>query len=149
MTTMNRNQAGDVLLFQGPDDGDIFVQDGITEMTQGFESMLYIILVGSNEDDDGSQSTEHLQWLGNEDEPPENQIRGKFHKRLNGSPITSGTLKDLQADAVDDITAGFGDMIEGVDLTVQATSNKSVSVSGKIYFTNGVVETFGLELFKQ
>ena len=146
---MNKVQQGDVLHFQGPDDGDIFVQDGLTEMTQGFKSMVYIVLEGPNEADDGSQGTEHLQWLGNEDEPEANQLRGKFHQKLKNQPLTSGTLPTLQDAAIEDITDKFGDLLDSVQVTISATSVNSVNVFVKLFLSNKTVETFGMELFKK
>jgi len=146
---MNKTQQGDVLLYQGPDDGDIYVEGGLVEMTQGFDSMLYIVLSGPNENDDGSEGAYNLQWLGNEDEPEENQIRGKFHQLLQQLPITSGNLGTLQAAAIDDITSAFGDLIDAVKVTVSAISVNSVYVFNELFFSNGTVETFGLELFKK
>jgi hypothetical protein len=150
MTTFNQTQLGDVLLFQGPDDGDVSVQGGVTEMTQGPESMIYIILAGPNEGDDGTEATAHLQWMGNEDEPLENQIRGRFHELLNGIPITSGTLGDLRDAAISDLTDGFGDLLEAItELTVTALSHIAVKVAGKLLLAGGATVPFALEMYKK
>jgi hypothetical protein len=150
MTTFNQIQLGDVLLFQGPDDGDINVENGTVEMTQGPETMIYIILAGPNEGDDGTQGTDHLQWLGNEDEPLENQIRGRFHALLDGLPINSSTLTELRDAAISDITAGFGDLLTAITkMSVTATSKISVKIAGELLLADGAVVPFAREFYKK
>jgi len=145
---INKVQSGDVLMYQGPDNGEISVEDGIIEMTTGFETMLYLILMGPNEGDDGTPATVKAQWLGNEGEPPESVLRGRFHTRLENYPITSGNLLELQRAAVDDITEGFGDLLSSVTVFVTAKSSNSVEVSGTIEMTTGAVMPYRLELFR-
>ena len=61
------SQQGDVLLKQTNDDGEITVENGIVEMTGGFETAAYLSLFGGNEDDDGSENNLKT-WWGNIDE---------------------------------------------------------------------------------
>jgi hypothetical protein len=144
---MNKIQAGDVLLYQSVEDGEINVEDGIVEMTKSFDTMIYLILMGPNEGDDGTAATEKQQWMGNEGETPEHRIRGRFHQFLEGVPITSANLLDMQAAAVEDITDGFGDLLESVQCTVSASSSHAVQVSGNLTLTTGAVVPYRLELF--
>ena len=126
----NAIQAGDVLMLSTLDGGDINVENGIVEMTQLYATMAYLELLGGNDDDDGSEATKKQQYWGNEDEPPERQYRSKFQSILNGTPITSQTLVDLQETAETQLTACFVDsgFAESVTIEVFLPSNKRVDV---------------------
>jgi len=56
------SQQGDVKLFQTTDDGDIYVVNGIVEMSGGLETSAYLSLFGGNEDDDGSDGSPFSWW---------------------------------------------------------------------------------------
>jgi hypothetical protein len=142
-------QAGDVLIFQGVDDGDIESVDGIITMTAGLESMYYLILVGGNENDINTPDTKHLEWLGNEDEPVERQYRGRVQALLNGMPITSGTMQTLKDACIDDLSVGFGDLITALDCTVYALSTNRVKIETILILANGVSQTLAIELDKK
>ena len=145
---MNNIQLGDVLLCQGTDDGNVNVEGGILEMTQGLETMYYLILCGGNSRDLNTPETARLQWLGNEDEPIENQLRGRFQSMLDGLPITSGTLSELRAVAIEDLTVGFGAMIDKIEVTVKASSVSSVIIDTILNLTDNTKETLSLEVYK-
>jgi hypothetical protein len=135
----NAIQAGDVLMLSTPDGGDINVENGIIEMTELYETMATLELLGGNDDDDGSESTEKLQWWGNEDEPKERKYRSKFQALLNGTPITSQKLVDLQAAAEEQLDALFvgGGFAESVSVEVALPSNKRVEVRALIKLLSG------------
>ncbi len=57
-------QEGDVLLYQTVDAGEINIAGGIAQMVPGFETALYLSLMGGNLDDDGREGNE-LTWFGN------------------------------------------------------------------------------------
>ena len=52
-------QQGDVKLIQTNDDGDINIINGVTEMSGGLETTVYLALFGGNEDDNGIGDTPH------------------------------------------------------------------------------------------
>lgn len=100
----NTNQIGDVLMYHSSEDcGEINESGGVIEMTEWYDTMAYLTLAGGNYDDDGSDATSHLQYWGNEGEPPERQYRGRFQRWLSGQPITSASLLQLEADAKYDL----------------------------------------------
>jgi hypothetical protein len=144
---MNTVQQGDVLIYQSIDNGNMNIEDGITEMTQSVESMIYLALVGGNQEDNNTPATDHLQWMGNEDEEPQFQYRSKFQAWItSGKPITSGTLKEGRDAATDDITSAFGDMLKAVICNVQAKSQRHVSVYSDIVLSDETAYTIITEV---
>lgn len=92
-------QQGDILLFQTVDDGDINVENGITEMTVGFETMAYLCLFGGNVKDDGSQNNP-FTWWGNIDEPiKERRYVSETQNLIEGLSATTNNLQRIE-DAV-------------------------------------------------
>lgn len=144
----NAIQSGDVLLFHSNSDcGDITEEGGIVQMTQGFETMVYLVLMGGNEEDDGSESTSKLQWWGNEGEPEERQYRGKFHSKIKGGrPITSAFISECQSSGLEDLETAFiqGGFAKSVEFYCSAPSAKRLDVSGTILFLNDLERSFNL-----
>lgn len=88
---------GDVLLFQTENNGEIIVSGGITEMTGGFETAVYLSLFGGNEDDDGRKEN-NKTWWGNLNEiDPANQYKSETQNLLRSIPATSSNLLKIQA----------------------------------------------------
>lgn len=138
----NAIQAGDVLLFSTLDGGEINVEGGIVEMTQLYETMAYLELLGGNDDDDGSQSTELKQWWGNEGEPKERQYRSRFQSMLvGGAPITSQTISDLEDAAREQLTGLFvgGGFAESVSVDLSLTTNKRVDIASQVTLVGGEI----------
>lgn len=113
------NSEGDVLLFQTNDDGDIIVENGITQMSSGLETAAYLSLFGGNEDDDGSENSTN-QWWGNIGELESYKLRSQTQYLLNVLPATSANLLRIENAAADDLAWMLS---EGV------ASSISVSVS--------------------
>ena len=144
----NTNQQGDVLLYHGPEDrGDINESNGIIEMTRGFETMAYLALLGGNSDDDGTAATEKKQWCGNEGEPVERQYRGRFQSYLNGAPITSGIVPEMEAAATEDLSAAFvPEYAESVTCSISLPGPKRVSLEIQINLYNAEAIPITLEV---
>lgn len=144
----NAIQAGDVLLFHSSEDcGDIIAEGGIVQMTQGFETMVYLVLMGGNEKDDRSEATAKLQWWGNEGEPEDRQYRSKFLSKIKGGrTITSAFIKECEEAGKEDLEVALiqGDLAQSVDFSCSAPTSKRLNVSGKILFLNGDERSFNL-----
>jgi hypothetical protein len=135
---MNTIQQGDVLLFDTPDGGEMNIENGVTEMTQGPETMLYLCLVGGNKEDNGTADTDAESWMGNEDEEPQSQYRSRFHHWLmKGLPMTGDNLKEGRDAATEDTTTAFGDLAKSVNVTVQAISQRRVLVTSSVILVDG------------
>jgi hypothetical protein len=136
-TNRNSHQDGDVLFLLTKAGGDICAENGITTMTAVYDTMIDITLTGGNEDDDGTPSTESLQWAGNEDEPEINKLRGRFHKWTQGRSINTGNLTELQKDATDDLTEAF------VDIAKEITVKARLITSRRVELTIDIIDSIG------
>ena len=76
--------SGDVLLFQTTDDGDIKAENGVIELTQSFETAVYISLFGGNFEG---------EWWGNADinDPAFKQV-SQTQIMIEGLPAITGNL---------------------------------------------------------
>jgi len=99
-------QQGDVLLFQTNDGGNITVENGVTEMSPGLETMAYLCMFGGNEDDDG-RADNPFNWWGNINEnEPSKQYRSETQHLLQSLSVTTGNLRKIE-DAVNRDLAVF------------------------------------------
>lgn len=93
----------DVLLFQTVDNGNINVVNGQTELTDGFETAVYISLFGGNEADDGTDGNSQ-NWWGNLDEnDPSGVIRSETGYIINMSRPIPANLGNIEDAAVRDL----------------------------------------------
>lgn len=100
------NHEGDVKIISTLDGGEINFNSGIIEMTQGFDSIVYLLLFGGNIGDDGTKATEKLEWWGNKIETnnPERKIHSRFQNLITGLPATPANLKRLTEAARQDLS---------------------------------------------
>lgn len=95
-------QQGDVLLYQGNDDGEIDVVNGVVTMSGGLETAAYLSLFGGNEQDDG-RSDSPLQYWGNYGETPDRQYRSETQYLLRSIPAIPANLRRLEDAATRDL----------------------------------------------
>ncbi len=129
---MTITQEGDVLLYQSADGGEIIVEDGVTEMTGGLETMAYLCLFGGNEDDDGSQDNKKTWWGNLDEDDPDLQYRSETQNLITRIPATTGNLKRLKAAAERDLVAftnsGAADSVV-VAVSIPALNKIKISVT--------------------
>lgn len=97
-------QEGDVLLFQTLDDGDIIVENGITEMSSGLETAAYLSLFGGNEDDDGRDDNPHIWWGNISENETAMQYRSETQNLIDKIPATSANLIKIEDAANRDLS---------------------------------------------
>lgn len=95
-------QQGDVKLFQTIDGGNISVVNGVTEMSGGLETSVYLALFGGNENDNGTQDNQ-FSWWGNKGETVEKQYRSRTQYLLRSLPLISSNLSVLEDAALLDL----------------------------------------------
>lgn len=113
------DQQGDVLLFQTLDDGEINVENGLFQMTGGFETMIYLCLFGGNIDDDGSDAANAQQYWGNLIEPDsDNHCRSETQSLLESTVPSISNLLSIEDAAERDLaifkSAGIADTVQAV-----------------------------------
>lgn len=142
----NAIQEGDTQLALVNNAGDIEERDGFTVMSAGIGNMILLALGGGNDKDDGSESTEKLQWWGNEGEPPARQLRSRFQALCaSGQPITSASAALLASAAEYDLGRAFLDsgLAESVELTsISIPSPKRLELAGIVTLVSGDVIPF-------
>lgn len=107
----------DVLLFQTPDDGEINVTGGVTELTGGFETAAYLSLFGGNFGDNGLDPAK--TWWGNISEPePDKKYISETQNILTGLPASAGNLQRLN-EAVERDLAWFIDRKIASDIEIE------------------------------
>lgn len=132
-------QEGDTLLRDNNGLSDMRIEGGVTEMTTGVETAYRLCLTGGNLRDSGTPDTKYLEWVGNEDEPEERQLRSRFQAQLRGKPLCSASIKDLKDAAIFDITRGFGTLLKNLTVKISIISINSVRVSSEIELIDGSV----------
>ena len=95
-------QSGDVLLFQTDAGGDIIVERGLAQMTEGFETAAYLSLFGGNEIEAGAKDI--LDWWGNlEETDPDKRYISETQYLLHTVPANSASLLRLEEAARRDL----------------------------------------------
>jgi hypothetical protein len=116
--TATADQRGDVFVYQTADDGDITVEGGITQMTGGYESAIYLSMFGGNEADSGEEKDNSKQYWGNHLETEQaKKLRSETQHIIEGLPATSSNLRLLEAANLRDL-AWMNDSV--TDLTSNA-----------------------------
>ena len=139
--SQNADQKGDVLHYLEDDTGKILVENGFTIMTSGFETMALYALLGGNDEDDKSESTEHLQWWGNEGEPEDRQLRTRTQPLLYGTPLNSANIEILENATKADLedTFVFGGYADAVTVSVRLTGPKTVEFKINLLINGDVI----------
>jgi hypothetical protein len=145
----NIPQKGDVLHIMNPDGGDMivnrYIADDVTPfaevvMTAGLESAILDCWMGGNWNDDGSQATEKNQWCGNEGEREEHKSRGRLQFILNGKPLTSASVDDIEEAARDDIVNQMPkSAVKDAKILARITSPTRVDIDAVIIGADGTV----------
>ena len=131
----NPAQDGDVVLYQSDNDGDINIVGGITEMTAGFDTMIYLTLYGGNVEDPG-RDDKSKQWWGNWTEPdPARHYRGEYQNLIQGLPASSANLVLVEGAAKRDIERAFVDTKIADSVTVSASIPKRNQIKLTIAIT--------------
>jgi len=84
----------DVLLYQTLDDGDVTIDGGQVQLTDGLETAVYLSLFGGNEADDGLPDNPY-GWWGNEGEDGDTRMVSRLQNLMDSVPATSANLKRL------------------------------------------------------
>jgi hypothetical protein len=145
------NQQGDVLLYMRDNEGQIDIENGVVSMDVGYKTMLVLSLLGGNEDDDGSESTDKNQWWGNYGEQPENHLRSSFNGVARNLPLNSANLQKLEDAARDDLERDFVDtgLFKELQIDARLLSPKRVELSGLLIANDDTILPFVFDVNKE
>ncbi len=93
----------DVKIYQTQNDGDIVVENGITEMTPGFDSAVYLSMFGGNEADEGGSDDPNQWWGDILDADPARHYRGETETTLLNLPAVPASLLRVEEAAKRDL----------------------------------------------
>jgi len=107
----------DVKLFQTDNGGDITVERGVVELSNGLESTVYLSLFGGNEDDNGTPDSPDSWWGNIGEEQIDRTYRSETQHLLRALPTTSGNLRRIEEAVNRDlawlIAAGVASSVSG------------------------------------
>ena len=89
-------QQGDVKLFQTTDDGDISVVGGITEMSSGLGTAVYLSMFGGNEHDPGGDDTRNQYWGNITEIDSSKRYRSETQHLLSALPLNTGNILKIE-----------------------------------------------------
>jgi phage gp46-like protein len=94
----------DVELFQSNDGGEITIVNGLTTMSDGLATSVYLSLFGGNSDDSGIQGDNAKQWWANFSEPDPSRIyRSETQNLLRSMPLIPSNLRRVEDAALRDL----------------------------------------------
>lgn len=109
----------DVLLFHAADGGEIQIENGRVQLSNTYETAVYLSLFGGNERDAGLTATASLQWWGNFGEDDEaRQYRSETQHLIRSLPAIPANLRRIEDAAQRDLEWMLS---EGID-TIRASA---------------------------
>ena len=109
----------DVRLHNTEDGGEITVENGRFEMSDGLEASAFLSLFGGNEDDSGLDADAERQWWGNLSESdPTREYRSETQYLLRSLPLIPANLRRFEDAAKRDL----GWMVPSVASAVAASA---------------------------
>lgn len=134
----------DVMLFQGPDGGDVNVTAGVLALDDTPFTAVYLSLFGGNVEDNGTTSTESKQWWANvAEEVADRRYRSQTQAALIGLPaIPANTVRLEQAAASDLEWMQTEGVASEVAISVTMPARNTARVFIKITGADGSVYPF-------
>jgi len=113
--------AGDVLMSNTADGGEITFVNGQPVMTGGFETAAFLCLFGGNFDDDGLEGNKKTWWANLNENIPHRRYISRFQNLVRRVPLITGNLRRFEEAAKSDLDGfkaeGIADAIE-VEATI-------------------------------
>lgn len=116
----------DALMHHTLDGGNIEIVSGQVTVSNGVWNMVYLAIMGGNEDDSGDEVDDPKQWWGNRGEVvPERQYRSRTQYVMADYPATTSNMAVLR-EAVEFDLGQLGSALESVSVSVRLTAPKRV-----------------------
>ena len=96
--------AGDVLLIETPDGGDIVLESGLVKPCKDFSTAVYLSLFGGNKDDAGTVENRCTWWANTLKETPETEkVVSRFQAVITGLPLSVKNIRKAETAAALDL----------------------------------------------
>lgn len=96
--------AGDVLLIETPDGGDIVLEGGLVKPCKDFSTAVYLSLFGGNKDDAGTVKNRHTWWANTLKETLETEkVVSRFQAVITGLPLSVKNIRKAETAAALDL----------------------------------------------
>jgi len=120
--------TADVLLFQTNDDSDVTMVAGQLQMTDGFETMIYLALFGGNEEDPGGDDKSQQWWANFLSE--DHQYRSETQHLLLSIPAIPANLNRIKQAVKRDLQVFIDEEIANtVDVEVTMPTLNRVNIT--------------------
>jgi phage gp46-like protein len=128
----------DVLLFHTPDGGEIRIEAGRVEMTDGIETAAYLSLFGGNEDDSGIQGDDPKEWWANKLETsPARKYRSETQYVLRSLPAIPANLRRIEDAAGRDLAWMAESVASGISVVATIPRLNWVRIEIEIVLQDG------------
>lgn len=130
----------DVHLYLTPDGGEVTIENGQFELSDGFETAVVLSLWGGNELDSGIQADDPLQFWANFDEPdPARHYRSETQHLLRSIPAIPANLRRVEDAVGRDLAWMAGSIAEGVVAEASIPAPKWIDITIRIQLISGSV----------
>lgn len=133
----------DVLIYQGPDGGEVQFENNLIGMDNTPFTAIYLSLFGGNIDDNGTTATAKKQWWGNVDESDlTRHMRSRTQALLIGLPAISSNLQRIEEAAAQDLDWFKQDLANEVNVNASIPARNTVRIVVNITGRNGTPWSF-------
>lgn len=133
----------DVMLFQGPDGGDVEVTNGVLTLDETPFTAVYLSLFGGNVEDDGTTGKTPKQWWANVAETvPERRYRGQTQALLIGLPAITANAKRIEEAISADLAWMVGGLAKSVASTVTIPARNTARMVITVIGQDGVKQVY-------
>lgn len=133
----------DVMLYQGPNGGDLVFENGLVSMDESPFTAIYMSLFGGNLEDNGTTATESEQWWANFDEPDlTRHLRSRTQAILIGLPAISSNLIRVEEAAQQDLEWLKQDLADDIHVTASIPARNTVKIVVEVKGRSGTAYNF-------
>ena len=129
--------AGDVLLIETPDGGDIVLESGLVKPCKDVSTAVYLSLFGGNKEDAGTVKNRCTWWANTLKETPESEkMISRFQAVIAGLPLSVKNIRQAESAAALDLDWLKHEGVADEIITFGKTKGKNTFVL-KVEIKNG------------
>lgn len=133
----------DVMLYSGPDGGEIDFTNGLVTMDDSPANSVFLSIFGGNFEDGGGTSTESQMYWANFDEPDlSRHLRSRTQAILIGLPSISSNLIRVEEAAKQDLAWMLQDLADSITVSCSMPARNTVRILIEVQGRNGTKYPF-------